>query len=121
VKNGLDARLIHADERYGARGQDRLYTDLVIGNRLDTKLFVELIWIRITHDGSISRRRMTRIMSDIAKSKQKESRRRRYLLVFLHRGGRPLAEGDLTLCQRRHIELQRRKLTTEGVKVLFSI
>ena len=122
IKNGLAAKIIHADERYGVRGEHRSYTDLVIGIRPDTRLYVEIKWARVTGDAVISRKKINSILKDIQKSGEKESKRRRYLLVMLYKkkGGPPLLRSDLNKRPKSVLRQLEEELRTEGVKVMFS-
>lgn len=122
IKNGLDARNIHADMRYGSEPSERLYTDLVAGSRRPSRLYVELKWIKVTKDVSISNRRLRRMRSDIDKCNGMDSSRNPVLLVFLCQGDRsPLLMDDLTPEQIARMRRLQVGLSNERVKVRFSV
>lgn len=123
IENGLPAEKIHAEERYTPREDCRLYPDLVIGARPDTKLYVEIKWTKMSGENVISGKRFSSILRDVKKSCKMESKRRRYLLVMLYRkkGLAPLLRRDVSSAHKARLRQLKKDSDAKGVTVLFSL
>lgn len=122
IANGLEVKKLHAEEAH--RGEKKTtFTDLVLGTRPDTKLYVEIKWTKTRKRPLISRKRLERIWKDIEKSTTKKSKRRRYLLILLYKekGGVPLLKDDLSKSQKSELRRIKEEMRAEGVKVMFSV
>ena len=122
VMNGLEVKKLHAEEVLHGRDKTT-FTDLVLGTRPDTKLYVEIKWTKTREEPLISKRRLERIWKDIEKSKTKKSKRRRYMLILLYKekGGAPLLKSDLSKSQKSELRMTKKEMKAKGVKVIFSV
>jgi len=121
IENGFKVKELHAEEVHGRRKKTR--TDLVLGTRHDTKLYVEIKWAKLKERPLISSKGLGRIWKDINKSKTKKSKRRRYLLILIYResGKEPLLSSDLSKSEKSKLRQLKEELKAEGVKVIFSV